>query len=504
MKQPGRGRVYLVGAGPGDPGLITVRGRECLAEADLVLYDALVHADLLAEARPGAELRCVGKRTERTNEQQAAINAAMRDAVREGKVVVRLKGGDPFLFGRGSEEAEILAAEEIPFEVVPAVPSPLAASAYAGLPLTHRGIASSVAYVSASPSPDKDPTSHDWAKLATATQTLVILMGMRRLQGLMDLLMEHGRSPDAPAAVIQWASLPTQRTVVGTVRDIASRAQAAGLGSSSLIIVGEIVRLGEHLRWFDTRPLFGRRVLVTRPPHQAGALSTLLRQHGGQPLLAPTIEIEPPEDLGPLHDAAREIGGHDWVVFTSRNAVDAFWRALEATGGDARRLGTVRVCAVGAKTAAAIRRWGIHPDLWPAQARAEGVLAVLLPELRPGARVLFPRAEAAREVVGEGLRKAGHRVTEVTAYRTVPTRDPARVRRLLAEADAVTFTSPSTLHNLLTCVPADSLAGKTLASIGPVTSAALETAGLVATVEAPKPSIEALVDALARHYERPS
>lgn len=504
VSQPRRGRVYLVGAGPGDPSLITVRGRECLGEADLVLYDALVHPALLEVPRRDAELRYVGKRAGRASERQASINAAMCAAAREGKIVVRLKGGDPFLFGRGSEEAEVLAAEGIPFEVVPGVPSPLAASAYAGLSLTHRDLASSVAYVTATESPEKDRTSHDWAKLATATQTLVIFMGMRKLQGLMDLLMEHGRPPETPAAVVQWASLPTQKTVVGTVADIAARAREAGLGLPSLIIVGDVVRLREHLRWFDTRPLFGRRVLITRAPEQAGALARLVREQGGQPLLAPTIAIEPPESLDALHDAAREVGGYDWVVFTSANAVDAFWRALEATGGDARRFGSARVCVVGAKTAAALRRKGVQPDLWPDEARAEGVLAALLPELRQGARILFPRAEAAREVLARGLREAGHRVTEVTAYRTVPTGDPARVRALLQEADVVTFTSPSTLQNLLACAPAATLANKTLASIGPVTSAALQAAGLAATVQAPEPSVEALVEALVRHYERPS
>ena len=330
--RPDPGTVYLVGAGPGDPELITSRGLRRLREADLVLYDALVHPDQLAAARPEAELVFVGKRAGRSSERQAEINARLLEASRRGKTVVRLKGGDPYLFGRGSEEAEFLAAQGVPFEVVPGVPSPLAATAYAGLSLTHRALASSVAYVTATESVEKDRSDHDWSKLATATQTLVIFMGMRKLGSLMKLLMEHGRSPETPAAVVQWGSLPIQKTIVGTVANIHERAAAAGLGLPALTIVGDVVRLRESLRWFDTKPLFGRRVLVTRAVSQSHSLAQLLRDEGAQPIVAPTIRLEPPSDTGPLRDAATHLDNYEWILFTSANAVEAMFAELDHPG----------------------------------------------------------------------------------------------------------------------------------------------------------------------------
>ncbi|HJL06246.1 MAG TPA: uroporphyrinogen-III C-methyltransferase [Polyangiaceae bacterium LLY-WYZ-15_(1-7)] len=496
------GKVYLVGAGPGDPELITVKAQRRLAEADLVLYDALAHPELLDLCKPGAEKVFVGKRAGKPSERQARINARLVDEAKAGRTVVRLKGGDPFLFGRGSEEAEVLAEAGVPFEVVPGVPSPVAATAYAGLSLTHRNLASSVTYLTATESPTKDRSSHDWAKLATASQTLVVFMGMRKLDHLMGLLVEHGRDPSTPAAVVHWASMPQQRTVVGTIADIAEKAAAAELGLPSLIIVGEVVRLREHLRWWDVRPLFGTRVLVTRAPHQAGSLAELLRDRGAAPLLAPTIRVVPPADRGPLLQASRDVGAYDWVLFTSANAVLAFFEALAETEGDARRFGAACVCAIGKKTARALKRRGVVADRVPAESRAEGVLAELAPLLRPGARLLLPRAEVAREILPETLREAGHRVDVVPAYRTVPVEGEAkgRVASKLEEADAVTFTSSSTVTNLLALTGPDALAGKVLASIGPITSATLRDAGLTPTVEAQEASIEGLVQALEEHY----
>ncbi|MDH3819094.1 MAG: uroporphyrinogen-III C-methyltransferase, partial [Myxococcales bacterium] len=366
------GKVYLVGAGPGDPELITARGLRRLCEADVVLYDALVHPDQLRAARPEAELVFVGKRAGRASERQAEINRQLVEVAREGKTVVRLKGGDPYLFGRGSEEAELLAAEGIPFEVVPGVPSPLAATAYAGLSLTHRELASSVAYVTATESVEKDRTGHDWSKLATATQTLVIFMGMRKLDSLMKLLIEHGRPADTPVAVVQWASLPKQRTVTGTAVNIHERASEAGLGLPALTIVGDVVRLRDSLRWFDTKPLFGKRILVTRAVHQAGSLAALLRDEGAQPILAPTIRIAPPADPGPLRDAVTHLDCYDWILFTSSNAVDAVFSSISEAGLDVRALAGAKVCAIGVKTREALRSRGIHADLVPKDARAEG------------------------------------------------------------------------------------------------------------------------------------
>lgn len=504
------GKVYLVGAGPGDPELITARGLRRLREADVVLYDALIHPDQLQAVRPDAELVFVGKRAGRVSERQAQINRRMLDAARGGKTVVRLKGGDPYLFGRGSEEAELLAAEDIAFEVVPGVPSPLAATAYAGLSLTHRELASSVAYITATESVEKDRTSHEWAKLATATQTLVIFMGMRKLDSLARLLIEHGRPADTPAAVVQWASLPTQRTVVGTLADIHARASKAGLGLPALTIVGEVVRLREQLRWFDTKPLFGKRVLVTRAVHQAGSLAALLRDEGAQPILAPTIRIAPPADGRPLSDAVRRLGHYDWVLFTSTNAVDRLLATLKEEMLDPRAFGSAKICAIGTKTAAALRTQGLCADLVPQDSRAEGVIAALGPLLGDGARVLLPRAEVAREILPESLRAMGAEVDIVPAYRNLPP-EPQEIDRIQSlvdpgEIDAVLFTSSSTVQNLCALFddPASKLNGLALFSIGPITTRTAEQHGLWVTATSEEATIESLVDTLRAYYAEES
>jgi len=501
------GKVFLVGAGPGDPELITARGLRRLREADLVLYDALVHPDQLDEARDDAELLFVGKRAGRASERQSEINRKMVDAAKAGKTVVRLKGGDPYLFGRGSEEAELLAARGIPFEVVPGVPSPLAATAYAGLSLTHRELASSVAYVTATESVEKDRSGHDWSKLATATQTLVIFMGMRKLGSLMDLLVEHGRSPETPAAVVHWASLPKQKTVVGTVADIAERATRAGLGLPALTIVGEVVRLRESLRWFDTKPLFGKRVLITRAVKQAKSLARLLRDEGAQPVLAPTIRFEPPTDAGALQDAVSHLDCYDWILFTSSNGVDAVFDEMHRAGFDARAIGHAKLCAIGKKTALAIERRGVRPDLVSADARAEGVVEALSPEISERSRVLLPRAEVGRELLPDALRSRGADVDVVVAYRTLP---PSRgeARRIAAmlspdEIDSVLFTSSSTVRHLVDLLgdrAIEALSDVDLFSIGPITTQAALSLGLSVRATSEEQTIESLVETVRSYY----
>jgi uroporphyrinogen III methyltransferase/synthase len=503
------GKVYLVGAGPGDPELITTRGLRRLREADVVLYDALVHPDQLHAARPDAELVFVGKRAGRVSQRQAEINSQLIQAARAGKTVVRLKGGDPYLFGRGSEEAELLASEGIPFEVVPGVPSPLAATAYAGLSLTHRELSSSVAYVTATESVEKDRTGHDWSKLATATQTLVIFMGMRKLDSLMQLLIEHGRPADTPAAVVQWASLPKQRTVVGTLATIHQRASEVGIGLPALTIVGDVVRLRDNLRWFDIKPLFGKRILVTRAVQQAGSLAALLRDEGAQPILAPTIRIAPPADPGPLRDAVTHLDCYDWILFTSANTVDAVFSSIRDAGLDARALARTKACAIGAKTREALRQRGVHADLVPEDARAEGVIGALSPLLHDRTRILLPRAEVARELLPDSLRNAGAEVDVVAAYRNLPPTSEAvdRIRRLVdpAETDAVLFTSSSTVQNLFDALGADAahrLNELDLFSIGSITTGTAEHLGLRVASTSPEQTIESLV-ATARAYYAP-
>ncbi|MCB9658611.1 MAG: uroporphyrinogen-III C-methyltransferase [Sandaracinaceae bacterium] len=513
---PALGRVYLVGAGPGDPALITLRALRHLQQADVVLYDALVHPELLEHAPPGAERVFVGKRGGRVSERQTAINDKLVAAARAGHYVVRLKGGDPYLFGRGSEEAEALAEAGIPFEVVPGVPSPLAATAYAGLSLTHRDLASSVAYITATESPEKDASSHDWARLATATQTLVIFMGRRRLAGLMQSLMAHGRAPTTPVAVVQWASLPRQRTVVGTVADIHQRVAEAGIGTPALTIVGEVVTLRDSLRWFDNKPLFGRRVLVTRAVDQAGALVSRLRAAGADTLCVPTIRIAPPDDDDALRATVRGPLTYDLIAFTSANAVRAFFDALYAARRDARALGAARVLAIGPKTADELRERGVNPEFVPDDSTAEGVLAALDGVLHAGARVLLPRAEVAREVLPDTLRSAGVLVDVVTAYQTLGP-DAATcgaLRAALSDAededgvppvDTIAFTSSSTVRNLMDALTAEgldartTLASRTLLSIGPITSATLRSVGLEPTLEASPHTVAAMVETLEAH-----
>jgi uroporphyrinogen III methyltransferase/synthase len=513
-------RVFLLGAGPGDPELITRRAARRLGVADVVLYDALVHPDLLALSKPTAEKIFVGKRAGRVSERQEEIHRRIAAAVAEGKTVARLKGGDPYLFGRGSEEAEFLAAHGIPFEVVPGVPSPLAAAAYAGLSVTHRESASSLAYVTATESPDKkgsDRETHDWPKLATATQTIVFFMGLTRLGRLMETLVAHGRSAETPAAVIERASLPSQRTVVGTVGTIATLAHEAGLGTPALVIVGEVVRMRERLRWFDTRPLFGARVLVMRPEGQTDGIAELLRDEAAEPIVRPILRIVPPTDPGPFERAVRELARFDWVVLTSVNGVDALFAALSRAGRDARAFGAARVCAIGPATAARLRERGIVADLIPTEFRGEGVADALLDRIagrEAETRVLVPRAEIAREALPRLLAARGVPVEVVASYRTEgPSEDTQReIARALAhrEIDVVTLTSPSSIERLLEALasasppvdPTAALEHVVVASIGPVTTEAANKLGVRVDVTASSYTAEGLIDALSRHVEQ--
>lgn len=502
------GRVSLCGAGPGDPELITERALRRLREADVVLYDALVHPDLLAHAKKGAELVFVGKRAGRASERQATINVRLVAEAKLGRSVVRLKGGDPFLFGRGSEEAEALAAHGVPFEVVPGVPSPMAASAYAGISLTHRDLASSVAYVTATESEEKDATAHDWSKLATATQTLVFFMGLRKLDSLMALLMAHGRAGDTPAAVVASASLASQRTVVGTVATIAAQAHEAGLEMPALTIVGAVVSLREHLRWFDTLPLFGRRVLITRPEGQSADMARALRDAGAEAIEAPSVRILPPEDPSQLTTALAKLDSYDWVVFTSSNGVSAFFEALGAAGRDTRALGRARVAAIGPATAAALAAWGVRADVMPQEYRGERVAEAMLASAgEPPRRVLLPRAAVARDALPQLLRTSGAVVDVVPAYRTesaTPAAFAAIGDRLARGAvDIVTFTSSSTVQRLVEGLGEDAipLLGRTrIAAIGPITADTARGLGLSVDVVATEYTAAGLVEALVRRH----
>ncbi|XYH98205.1 uroporphyrinogen-III C-methyltransferase [Sorangium sp. So ce1128] len=510
------GVVYLVGAGPGDPGLFTQRGAELLATADVVLHDELVHPALLDGVREGAEVRSVGKRGgDRVvkDAKQAEIDAELVALGLAGRSVVRLKGGDPFLFGRGSEEAEALARAGVPFEVVPGVCSPLGATAYAGISLTHRNIASSVMIVSGVTRAGK---GFDWSELASVRGTICVLMGMQALDAVVAGLTGPGRrDPATPAAAIQWGTRADQRVVTSRLDELPRRAREEGLQSPAVIVVGAVTRLREALRWFDRKPLFGKRVLVTRPRHQARSTSRLIRLRGGEAVELATIEIHPPPDPARVTEAVRGLSGYDAVVFTSENGVACFFREMERLGLDARAFGSARLAAIGVGTAAALAARGVRADIVPGEFRGEELAQALLADpalaerlaARPPVRVLLPRALVAREVVPERLRAAGCEVDVVPVYETRPASTERReelLRALSAGAiDVVLLTSSSTVDSLCDLL-GDGAAARLdrvlLASIGPITTATAEKRGLRIGVTAEVSTTAGLLDALDRYF----
>jgi uroporphyrinogen III methyltransferase/synthase len=510
MKPPGR--VWLIGAGPGDPGLMTVAGVAALAEAEVVVYDRLVNARLLKLAPSSAERIFVGKEAGAHALRQEEINALLVEKARQGKRVARLKGGDPYVFGRGGEEAEALAAAGIPFEVVPGVSSAVAVPAYAGIPVTHRGLASSFAVITGHEDPSKAETAIDWSKLATAVDTLVFLMGAATLPQIVEKLVEHGRAAATPVAVIRWGTTPAQQVVTGTLADIARRVKEARLQPPAVTVVGEVVRLRETLRWFDSpgaKPLFGKRVLVTRTREQASALSDLLRREGAEPIELPALELVPRDDPRRLGRALRALarGRYQWVVFTSANGVDTFFRHLKEAGHDARAFAGARVCAIGPGTAAALAARGLQADLVPEEFVAESVVEALARQKVAKSRILVPRAEGARRELVRGLRALGARVDELPLYVAAPPVAPEReaLRRLRAgEVDVVTFASSSAVKNLLKLLEGDTtpLKGPLIACIGPVTARTARQAGLEVGVEAKEHTIPGLVRALQDHILR--
>ena len=505
------GRAFLVGAGPGDPDLITVAGTKALANADVVVYDRLVNEQLL-DLAPDAERVYVGKLPARHTMTQDEINALLVARAKDGKTVVRLKGGDPFLFGRGGEEAQVLVDAGIPFEVVPGVTSPIAAAAYAGIPITHRGVATSVAFVTGHEDPTKVEQGVDWQKLATAVDTLVLMMGVGQLEQIVERLVAAGRAPETPAAAIEWGTLPRQRTVTGDLTSIVSKIEEAGIGSPAIIVVGDVVGQRNTLRWFDTKPLFGQRVLVTRTRQQASELSRSLADAGAEAIELPTIAIKPCYDEGELSVASDSIkkGAYDWLVFTSTNAVDIFFEFLETKGRDARSV-RASVAAIGPATAQALKRRGITVDVKPERYTAEGLLDALDPDMK-GQRVLVPCAAGARAVLADELRARNADVDEVTLYvAEVPIEEEsprmaAGLRRLRAgQIDVVTFASSSSVTNLAGLLGDDiePLRRCRIACIGPVTAETAEKLlGRAPDVVAEEHTIPGLVKALQSNIEK--
>lgn len=497
-----KGTVCLAGAGPGDPGLASGRVLECLRRADAIVYDRLVSPRLIALARPDAELIYVGKASSQHTLRQEEINLLLVKLAKENKAVLRLKGGDPFVFGRGGEEAITLREHGVPFEIVPGITSAVAVAAYAGIPVTHRGVATSFAVVTGHEDPDKTESGLKWNKLATAVDTLVFLMGVENLPYITSQLMAHGRPADTPAAVIRWGTTPQQRTLVTTVGRAVADVAAQRLTPPAIFIVGEVVNLRAQLRWFDNRPLFGRRILVTRAREQASRLTAGLEAAGAQCVEAPAIRIVEPETFAPLDQAIASLTQYTWLGFTSPNGVKAFFSRLKAAGKDARHLAGVKVAVIGPETAAALEHQGIVADVVPAEFRAEAVVAALVGQVGPQDRVLIPRAEQAREVLPAELARMGATVDVVTAYRTVAGgADGEAVGRMLAagEIDVVTFTSSSTVTNLLALLGEQGrewLAGVKIACIGPITADTCRELGLRPDIVAEKYTIQGLTESI--------
>ncbi|HEU4641954.1 MAG TPA: uroporphyrinogen-III C-methyltransferase [Gemmatimonadaceae bacterium] len=498
---PSAGIVYLVGAGPGDPGLLTVRARELLDDCDAVVFDALVNPVILSgdALRPDAERHFVGKRGGGASTPQEEITALLVRLAREGKRVVRLKGGDPLVFGRGSEEAQALADAGIAFEIVPGITAGIAAPAYAGIPVTHRGLATSVTFVTGHEDPSREESGTDWSALARAGGTLVLYMGVKRLPEIVEALAAGGLSRETPAAMIEWGTHPRQRTVEATLGTLVDVARRERVQAPSITVIGEVVRLRGEIAWFDARPLHGARVVVTRARTQASELAATLRALGADVIEAPAIRIEP-LDPAPLREALARTPAYDWLIVTSQNAVDAVWRALRASGRDARALATTKLAVVGPATAEALRAHGIEPDVVPSRFVAEGVVEALRARDDVlGARALFVRAEGARDLLPAELDAMGATVDEVVAYRTVSDPDGAAAAREAlerGEVDVVTFTSGSTVRYFVDAVGAELVGRARVATMGPITSDTARSLGLRVDVEAREATIAALVEAV--------
>jgi uroporphyrinogen III methyltransferase/synthase len=495
-------RVYLVGAGPGHPGLITVRAVECLARADLVLYDQLVPPRLLEYAPAGAERLCVTALADRHAGRALLANETLIAAARQGKCVVRLKGGDPFVFGRGGEEAEALRQAGIPYEIVPGVTSGLAAAACAGIPVTHRLYASGVALLAGHEDLAKAASAVDWARLADFSGTLVVYMGRSRLPRIVEDLIAHGKPSDTPAAAIHWGTTGEQRTVAAPLRDLPAVVEAAKLTSPAVLVIGSVVALRKQLAWFESRSLFGKRVLVTRPRHQSADLVSRLEELGATVLVWPVVEIREPADWGPADRALDNLSRSQWLVFTSANGVHAVVRRLRQRGRDLRALGGLRLAAIGPGTADALRGYWLEPDVVPAEYRSEA-LAAALRDLVRGQRVLLARADRGREVLRDELAAVAE-VEQVAVYSQVDAAEiePGLLDRLRrGEIDYVTLTSSNIARGLARllderCKEQIAAGAVKLVSISPVTSAAVRELGLPVAMEAAIYTTEGIVACL--------
>ncbi len=496
----GVGKVYLVGAGPGDPGLITVKGLESLRSADAVVYDRLASPRLLLEARPDAEMYDAGKGRDDHRMTQTEINELLVELGSAGKTVCRLKGGDPFIFGRGGEEAIDLAAAGIPWEVVPGISSTIAAPAYAGIPVTQRGMSTSVTIVTGSEDPNKPDSNINWDALATITGTLVFVMGWKSMNDIVAALTSRGVPNDRPAALVQWGTTPRQNTVTGPISEIVERGVEAGISAPVALVVGEVTGLREALAWFDNRPLFGKRVIVTRARSQASRLVAQLEDLGAEVLEFPTIEIVPVEDPRPLDEALKNIDKYDWLMFTSSNAVRGLAARMDALGIDSRSLAHLKFGVNGPSTARALGEIGIKPDAIPNEYLASAMIDLLNEREITPRNVLFPRSSIGRETLANGLRDMGANVDEIVAYSTQsPANTGEHIRAAYEQGvDYTTFTSSSTARNMVELLGGspDLINTSRTVMIGPITADTVKELDINIDLMSPEQSIAGIIEAI--------
>src|SRR5436853_912801 len=497
------GKVYLVGAGPGDLGLVTLRAKERIERADVIVYDHLANPEMLGWARHDAEIVYAGKKAGEHALTQDEINELLVEKARAGKEVVRLKGGDPFVFGRGAEEAKAIAEGGIAFEIVPGITSAIAGPAYAGIPVTHRAENSHVTFFTGHEDPSKTKSAIDYAALAKLGGTQVMLMGVQRIDGIAKEMMANGMRRDLPVALVRWATTGRQATLIGTLENIGQRVAEAEFEAPAVAVFGDVVALQKDLNWYERRPLSGKRIVVTRTRKQAGAITSQLRALGADVFELPTIRIEPPTDLREFAELVQDAHSYDWIVFTSPNGVDAFFEIFFKLYDDAREIGAAKIAAIGPATAQQVKDFRLHVDLQPEEFVAEAVVKEF--EKTGGVenlRILIARAEKARDLLPKRLSGMGAIVDEAFAYQTVPeTRDVTGAHRRFSTegADLITFTSSSTVENFLD-LKLPWPAGMRVASIGPITSATARERGLRVDVEAKQHDIAGLVEAIQKFY----
>ncbi|OGI02651.1 MAG: uroporphyrinogen-III C-methyltransferase [Candidatus Melainabacteria bacterium GWF2_37_15] len=480
--------VYLVGAGPGDEDLITLKGLECTKKADVIVYDNLVNDQLLSYAKQDAEIIYVGKKINQHTLPQDKINELLVEKAKQDKVVVRLKGGDPFVFGRGGEEAIALKENNIPFEIVPGISSSIAALAYAGIPITHRAISTSFHVITGHEDPTKEEESVNYELLSKLSGTLVFLMGLNNLPKITSLLQKYGKAPSTPVAVISKGTTPQQKVATGTLENIGNKVDS--ITHPAIIAVGEVINLREYINWFEKKPLFGRKILVTRARHQASALSQKIKELGGMAVEFPTIEIQP------LEFELQGLNNYDWIIFTSVNGVEVFFEKLD----DVRSIGNAKICAIGEATKQAVEKYHLKVEITPSEYIAEALIEELKPLIKKCDKVLIPRADVAREVLPQQLQELGAEVTVLPLYKTtLPNKSADELKEILQDIDTITFASSSTVKNFVEILGKENLNllnNKKIACIGPITAETAKGLGLTVHIMPEEYTIERLTDVL--------